>query len=401
MALRRNTDGEGEQQDTTKRQKTLDPDAIEQRLLVSNDESSIIIGRKGSNVERVRNESEALVTILKPNVHPNVNERVMVITGRPMQIASAISVIARILVENSRGTANPTTGAVDMITIKFLLHKFLAGCIIGQGGNIMKEIQTSTNVRISVSTEALGGSTEKSCSVTGTPDSVHAASLRIIDQLVTNPLRPGCSTVLYVPGQRLAPGEFYPLSAQEGYYGASTAPYGGDQYGQYGASHPEFATPTPAESGVPLRIAPLYQGGGAAPYAHDAGYFAGGFGRSEMFRVEPTFQKPLPFRGTAGGGGGGVQRIVPLATLSPSAPTNTEKIVIPKSASGAVIGRGGTIISSIKTQSGTQISIADAAANSEDRVVSITGSPQAIQNAIFLIRQRVEAQPGFMGTGVA
>jgi transcription antitermination factor NusA-like protein len=388
MASRRNTD-EGEQQETTKRQKILDPDAIEQRLLVSNEESSIIIGRKGSNVERVRTESEALVTILKPTVAPNVNERVMVIKGNPTQIATAIHVIARILVENTRGTVNSVTGATDIIVVKFLFHKFLAGCIIGQAGSIMKEIQTSTNVRLSVSTEALGGSTEKACTITGTPDAVYAASMRIIDQLVTNPLRPGCSTSLYVPGQVAAAGEFFPLPGQVqesgGYYGGSAAPYSGDQYGQYGASPYQDYASSPAEGGMPLRISPLYQGGGAASYPQDPGYYppSGSYGRGE-------------YRGEQKTNRGGVQRIVPLVSLpvvgSASNAGNTEKIVIPKSASGAVIGRGGLIISSIKQQSGTQISIADAAANSEDRVVSITGPPQSIQNAIFLIRQRVDAQ---------
>jgi len=71
-------------------------------------------------------------------------------------------------------------------------------------------------------------------------------------------------------------------------------------------------------------------------------------------------------------------------------------MVIPKACSGAVIGRGGSIISQIKLQSGTQISIADAAPGSEDRVVSITGAPQAIQSAMFMIRQRVDAQNAIM-----
>lgn len=240
----------------------------------------------------------------------------------------------------------------------------------------MKEIQASTNVRISVSTEALGGSTEKACSVTGTPECLYAASMRIIDQLVSNPLRPGCSTVLFVPGQVVAAGEFYPIShPQDSYY-----PNYVDPAGYRGNSYPD------AE---PLRIAPLYQG-----VNHDTqnpGYPP----RKSLYRVEPVFQKPVALRL-------GVQRIVPLASMAPPAgpPVATEKIVIPKSASGAVIGKGGTIISSIKSQSGTQISLADAAASSEDRVVSITGPPQAIQNAIFLIRQRVEAQTGFMEGGL-
>merc|ERR1712106_435777 len=94
----------------------------------------------------------------------------------------------------------------------------------------------------------------------------------------------------------------------------------------------------------------------------------------------------------------------PIGGGAQSAPggDKTEKIVIPTVCTGSVIGKGGSIISDIKLQSGTFISIADPEPTTpDDRVVSVTGTGQGIQTAIFLIRQRVEAyQPLGMAAGI-
>jgi heterogeneous nuclear rnp K-like protein 2 len=72
-------------------------------------------------------------------------------------------------------------------------------------------------------------------------------------------------------------------------------------------------------------------------------------------------------------------------------PANTQKIAIPTICAGCVIGKGGAVIRDLRAQSRTNISIADAdSSNPNERVVTLTGTPQGIQTAIFLIRQLVE-----------
>lgn len=76
----------------------------------------------------------------------------------------------------------------------------------------------------------------------------------------------------------------------------------------------------------------------------------------------------------------------PLAAV-----TNTQKIAIPTVCAGCVIGKGGSVIRDLRQQSGTNISIADPDPSSpNERVVTLTGSPQGIQAAIYLIRNLVE-----------
>ena len=73
-------------------------------------------------------------------------------------------------------------------------------------------------------------------------------------------------------------------------------------------------------------------------------------------------------------------------------PISIQKIAIPTICAGCVIGRGGTIIRDLRSQSGTNISIADPdPVTPDERVVTITGTPVGIQTAVYLIRQCVES----------
>jgi len=83
------------------------------------------------------------------------------------------------------------------------------------------------------------------------------------------------------------------------------------------------------------------------------------------------------------------QYIAPVSTSSQ--PPSTQKIAIPTVCAGCVIGKGGSVIRDLRAQSGTNISIADPDPNAHtERVVTISGTPQGIQTAVYLIRQLVE-----------
>jgi len=77
-----------------------------------------------------------------------------------------------------------------------------------------------------------------------------------------------------------------------------------------------------------------------------------------------------------------------------AAQTNTQKIALPVQCAGCVIGKGGAVIRDLRKESGTNISIADAEPGATERVVTLTGTAQGIQQAIFLITKLVEAYQG-------
>lgn len=339
-ALKRSLD-DGSVVDGTKKIKGEDGEAktvdlMEIRVLIDNYEASVIIGKAGVNVKMVRTESTAFVSILKTDAQ-GCKERVMTVKGTEDAISKALQIICQLLIDstNTRKAqqVDPATGVAPesetTYPLKILIHKFLAGSIIGNKGAIIKEIQEQSGARVQLSNEPLPGSTEKTVTVTGTPDTLYAAAVRVMTQLTGNPLRTGSSTILYVPGQSAVP--FSPYGA------APPAPYGAP----YGA-------PPQQQQQYP----PPY--GGAAPYGAPSPYGA-----------------------------------PPVAAAGPS---KTEKIVIPTVCAGIVIGKGGSIIRDIKLQSSTQITIADPEPTApNDRVVAVTGTAQGISIAIYLVRQRVES----------
>lgn len=255
----------------------------------------------------------------------------MVLKGTAETNAKALHLIAQLLVDAAatRAAQQKEQGveitASDTLAIKLLVHKFSAGSIIGKAGAVIKEIMSETGARVQLSNDPLVGSTEKTCTVTGTPETVFEAVTRIVTQIRDNPVRSGSSSIPYAPGAALAA---FPPNP----YGVP-APYGG--------APPQHQQP------------PMY---GQQPPAAMGGY------------------------------------AYPPAPAGVPGATKTEKIVIPTVCAGSVIGKGGSIISGIKSQSGTTITIATPEPTTpDDRIVSVTGTAQGIQTAIYLIRQRVES----------
>jgi len=282
---------------------------FEIRVLINNHEGSVVIGKEGSNVKNIRQQTNCYLSVKKVQV-PTVKDRILTIKGQPDGISKALLMISQYLLEanNQRKQGGePET----QHTFKILIHKFIAGCILGKAGSIVKEIQDQSKARVALSTDVLPGSTEKTITVTGTPEALHQACERIVAQMATNPLRAGSTVIQYVPGQVNA---FPPQVAAPGF-------------------------------GVPN------------PYYPPA----------------PGFPSPAPvFPGTE------AQR--------------TEKIVIPAMCGSMLIGKAGSVIKNIKAQSGTLISLAKVdPAVPQDQVVTITGTQQGIQAAVYLIRQRIDS----------
>jgi len=283
------------------------------RTLIDNHQVGGIIGKGGSNVKKVRDETGAFVSILKAEFR-NVQERIMVLKGTSTQIAKGCRLLADLLMDvaHQKEKKENSDSLSDTIAIRFLVHRSAVGAVIGKAGAVIKETQSDSGARVQVSNEPLPQSTEKTVTITGTPAQIEHAALRILTQLRDNPIRSGTKVFPYVPGQ--------PLYAQP----------------------PSYAPP---HYGQPV----LYPS-----VSHSA----------------PTYIAPVS---------------------SSSQPPSTQKIAIPTVCAGCVIGKGGSVIRDLRAQSGTNISIADPDPNAQtERVVTISGTPQGIQTAVYLIRQLVE-----------
>lgn len=305
------------------------------RFLIENAQVGAIIGKGGSNVSRIREETGVFLSILKTDIK-QVSERIMMMKGDSATIALAVSAVAQNLRDSHtiRNNTADSSSDVGSTNIRMLVHRAACGAIIGKGGATIKETQQECGVRIQISNEPLPNSTDKAVTISGTPSQLQAAMERILDQLRENPLRPGTKEYQYVPGTPL-------LTAMNMSALAAALPNVGAYGGLPGAVHPLYASQLSAVAGHPL-------------FAHNP---AAGLGLAGQL----------------------------------SGPTTTQKIAIPTVTAGCVIGKMGTTIRDIRLQSATSISIADPDPNTPgERIVTLTGSQQAIQTAIYLIRNLVE-----------
>ncbi|PKU29842.1 rna-directed dna polymerase from mobile element jockey- hypothetical protein [Limosa lapponica baueri] len=96
-------------------------------------------------------------------------------------------------------------------------------------------------------------------------------------------------------------------------------------------------------------------------------------------------QPPELFEGGSGYGGRGSYGDL-------GGPIITTQVTIPKDLAGSIIGKGGQRIKQIRHESGASIKIDEPLEGSEDRIITITGTQDQIQNAQYLLQNRqVEA----------
>ena len=67
----------------------------------------------------------------------------------------------------------------------------------------------------------------------------------------------------------------------------------------------------------------------------------------------------------------------------------TQQIFIPNDMVGAIIGKGGAKINEIRQLSGSVIKINEPSDNSNERLVTITGTPECNQMALYMLMQRL------------
>lgn len=219
-----------------KKARTDDTELQEIRVLIDNYEASVIIGKAGANVKKIRQDSSAFVSILK--TEGSSKERVMQVKGTVEYNAHALRLIATLLIDNDNERKNDPENVIDQWTFKLLVHKSLAGAIIGKGGEIIRTMQAESGARVSLSTEPFGASTEKTVTVSGNVENLHDVCTRILTQIRDNPVRPGTTSILYVPGQ------------QTPAFGVPPSPYGMPPPSPYGMP-PQSPYGMPPQMGNP------------------------------------------------------------------------------------------------------------------------------------------------------
>ncbi|RVX69848.1 hypothetical protein B0A52_05682 [Exophiala mesophila] len=345
------------------------------RAVISSAEAATCIGKGGENVTQIRKLSGAKCTV--SDYSRGAVERILTVSGAQ---DAAFGLIIRTL--NNEPLEAPSTAQSKTYPLRLLIPHILIGSIIGKSGVRIREIQEASGARLNASDSCLPLSTERSLVVLGVADAVHIATyyvaVTLVEQLTERFGGPAASAYAtrsggpagVVPGgMQVVPYVPQPAGGQFGHP---------DSYKRHNTAPPQRMPPQPFV-GAPA------PGPAQQVYPHHAQAYA-------ATPRTPSYGGPVPQPGAYGGQptpqpGPHGQPGQPPQSM-PGQPI-TQQIYIPNDMVGAIIGKGGAKINEIRHLSGSVIKINEPQDNSNERLVTITGTQECNQMALYMLYSRL------------
>lgn len=406
-------EGNGEHVEGLKRRRGDGPH-IELRVLLASKNAGAIIGKGGATIKRLRNDYKASVTV--PD--SSSPERILTV-GASLGTCCEILLDVIPALEEYQEYKDLNFDA----ELRLLVHQSQAGCIIGRAGFKIKELREETGAVIKVFSVCAPQSTERIVTVKGTPKVCVNAVATIYDLIQTAPPK-GYSSPYdphnYDEYMVAEYGGFEPGSGGRGggggrggrgdFGGREDRGYGGGRGGRGGR---DFGGGRRDGFGGGMR------GGRGGMGMGGRGGRDGGFGGGRMGGGMRGGRGGRgggrDYGGSMGGSGGGssfgngnsgngdgIMGLMKDFTDDVSSDpqgglfggAQTTQVSIPKELAGAIIGKGGSRIRQIRHEAGANITIDEAQQGSNDRIITITGNNEQIQNAQFLLQQSVKEYSG-------
>ncbi|XP_053603983.1 poly(rC)-binding protein 3 isoform X6 [Plodia interpunctella] len=318
------------------------------RLIMQGKEVGSIIGKKGEIVKRFREESGAKINISDGSCP----ERIVTVTGNTSAIFKAFTLICKKFEEwCSQFNEGGGGGSRAPITLRLIVPASQCGSLIGKGGSKIKEIRDVTGANIQVASEMLPNSTERAVTISGTCDAITQCIYHICCVMLevrTSP--PKGATIPYRPKPTVA---------------GPVILAGGQAYTIQG----NYAVPAQDMGGL-----------AKSPLAGLAALGLGGLGPANSALAALAGSQ---LRSSSGG------------RSQPASNQQSHEMTVPNELIGCIIGKGGTKIAEIRQISGAMIRISNCEereGGSTDRTITISGNPDSVALAQYLINMSVELQ---------
>ncbi|KAI9765255.1 MAG: hypothetical protein M1835_007429 [Candelina submexicana] len=354
---------------------------IHVRAVISSAEAATVIGKGGENVTQIRRLSGAKCTV--SDYARGAVERILTVSGLVDATAKAFGLIIRTL--NNEPLEAPSTPQSKTYPLRLLVPHILIGSIIGKSGVRIREIQEASGARLNASDSCLPLSTERSLVVLGVADAVHIATYYVgstlVEQLTERFGGPAASAYATRSG---GPAGVVPGGMQVVPYVPQPA---GGQYGHPDnfKRHNNQPQRTPANPyGVPYLHGQPPQQQPQAPIHYGGSPQHGGYAGAGP-------HQPHQMGGHAAPHSHAGPPAQPVQGMGPGQPL-TQQIFIPNDMVGAIIGKGGAKINEIRQLSGSVIKINEPQDNSNERLVTITGTQECNQMALYMLYSRLESE---------
>lgn len=370
-----------------------DENEVSVRMYCPVKEAGTIVGKKGEKISHIR--EKANVRIYVSENLKNVPERVVTVKGSSENVARAFGLITRTILEEPED--EPASMMSKQYNLKLLVPHPMVGYIIGKGGSKFREIEENSAAKLKAAEQALPYSTDRVLSVSGVGDAIHIALYYICQLMLEHKdTLKKHKIVFYNPANfRHQP--------------------------PTGNSIMNMAIP-PQQNSLPYMAGNQIQMQGMAPQlglkddmSQDP-YQQKPYNFLMMFQpsVPPQFSGPLNMAGppqippqslfTDENGNTIIGDVITNMPVQVSGTTDrfTQDIFVANVNIGSVIGKGGNNIKQIRESSGCSyvkiepdqnqsILLGGGKGLTSIRKLALTGTYTSLQNAIYLINQRISA----------
>ncbi|XP_065160695.1 heterogeneous nuclear ribonucleoprotein K-like isoform X2 [Atheta coriaria] len=411
----------------------------EVRLLIPSKAAGSIIGKGGQNITKLRSQYKASITV--PDC-PGPE--------RMLTLSSDVPTICKIITDVIPNLEQNGAKQEDDLDLRMMIHQSQAGCVIGKAGAKIKELRTSTGARIKIFSICAPQSTDRIIQINGQDFQCINAIQEIIKLTKTTPIKGIVNQYNPHNYDEFYADEYGGFGCGGGGNGSGVqgdmrrGAGGGPSRGGRGGgprNGDRFNNRPPPPRGGPPPMGNNFNdrgpmGPGPGPM-HNRGSFGGppppprgmNGGGGGMNGGPPPFERnngwsngppPPPINGAGngnmmnqmppnmmqgggmgnnnqqqsmGGNGGGPGGMPQGGNNGSNGGSKTStQVTIPKDLAGAIIGKGGSRIRKIRQDSGAGITIDEPLPGSNDRIITITGNPNQIQMAQYLLQQSLSIE---------
>lgn len=382
-----------------------DATTVSLRMYCPVKEAGVIVGKKGETITHLREKANVRINVSE-NLK-NVPERIVSVKGSAENVARAFGLITRVILEEPED--EPASIMSKQYNLRLLIPHPLVGYVIGKSGSKFREIEENSAAKLKAAEQPLPYSTDRVLAVNGVGDAIHIAVYYISQVLLEHKdVLKKHKIVLYNPANYR-----HQMPTANPLQNMAIAPQQPPQMPFMGA--PQNMSPLQGLTGIPGVTDPkaAYQKT-AKPYNFQM-----------MFQpsVRPEFSSPQPQPHMSQPQMAAPPMNIPpqnsftdehgntivgdVITQMPTQISQTpekynEDVYVANSNIGSVIGKGGNNIKQIRETSGCTYVKIEPDQNqtlllgggkgvTNVRKLTLTGSYNAIQTAIFLINQRISA----------
>ncbi|XP_070820231.1 heterogeneous nuclear ribonucleoprotein K isoform X2 [Chaetodon trifascialis] len=394
---------DADEQKSFKRSRNSD-EMVELRILLQSKNAGAVIGKGGKNIKALRTDYNASVSV------PDSSgpERILSISADIETVGEILLKIIPTLEEYQQ-----YNGMDFDCELRLLIHQSLAGSIIGVKGAKIKELRENTKTSIKLFQECCPQSTDRVVLVGGKTERVVECIKTMLELIADAPIKGraqpydpnfydetyeyGGFTVMFEErggGRRLMGG--FPMRggrSSGGERGFDRMPSSRGVRGPMPPSRRDYDEMSPRRGPPPPHPSRVSRGSGRVrnmPMGHQ---HRGGDRRGRPDRYSDNmsgggYDNSSSWDSYQSGGRGSYNDM--------GGPVITTQVTIPKDLAGSIIGKGGQRIKQIRHESGASIKIDEPLEGSEDRIITITGTQDQIQNAQFLLQNSVKQYSGHL-----